>query len=63
MGREDSADDLASYEQWSKSLPDALRNEFTRGKQVVDLSGAFRLDRPDYPRWYGFEHHAHGRTV
>jgi N-acetyl-gamma-glutamyl-phosphate reductase len=27
-----------------------------RGKQVVDLSGAFRLDRLDYPRWYGFEH-------
>ena len=29
-----------------------------RGKQVVDLSGAFRLDRLDYPRWYGFEHAA-----
>jgi N-acetyl-gamma-glutamyl-phosphate reductase len=27
-----------------------------RGKQVVDLSGAFRLDATDYPRWYGFEH-------
>jgi N-acetyl-gamma-glutamyl-phosphate reductase len=27
-----------------------------RGKQVVDLSGAFRLQASDYPRWYGFEH-------
>jgi N-acetyl-gamma-glutamyl-phosphate reductase len=27
-----------------------------RGKQVVDLSGAFRLDAGAYPRWYGFEH-------
>jgi len=31
-----------------------------RGLRVVDLSGAFRLKDPaDYPRWYGFEHHAH----
>jgi N-acetyl-gamma-glutamyl-phosphate reductase len=29
-----------------------------RGKQVVDLSGAFRLDAAGYPRWYGFEHAA-----
>ncbi len=29
-----------------------------RQKQVFDLSGAFRLDTPDYPRWYGFEHTA-----
>jgi N-acetyl-gamma-glutamyl-phosphate reductase len=29
-----------------------------RGKQVVDLSGAFRLDAGAYPRWYGFEHTA-----
>lgn len=29
-----------------------------RGKQVVDLSGAFRLEAADYPRWYGFEHTA-----
>jgi N-acetyl-gamma-glutamyl-phosphate reductase len=29
-----------------------------RGKQVVDLSGAFRLDAKAYPRWYGFEHTA-----
>jgi N-acetyl-gamma-glutamyl-phosphate reductase len=28
------------------------------GKQVVDLSGAFRLDAGAYPRWYGFEHTA-----
>ncbi len=26
------------------------------GKQVVDLSGAFRLPAGAYPRWYGFEH-------
>ncbi len=29
-----------------------------RGKQVVDLSGAFRLEADAYPRWYGFEHAA-----
>jgi N-acetyl-gamma-glutamyl-phosphate reductase len=29
-----------------------------RGKQVVDLSAAFRLAAPEYPRWYGFEHTA-----
>jgi len=28
--------------------------------RIVDLSGAFRLkDAAAYPRWYGFEHHAH----
>jgi N-acetyl-gamma-glutamyl-phosphate reductase len=29
-----------------------------RGKQVVDLSGAFRLEAASYPRWYGLEHTA-----
>jgi N-acetyl-gamma-glutamyl-phosphate reductase len=29
-----------------------------RGKQVIDLSGAFRLDAAAYPRWYGLEHAA-----
>jgi N-acetyl-gamma-glutamyl-phosphate reductase len=29
-----------------------------RGKQVVDISGAFRLEAQAYPRWYGFEHTA-----
>ncbi len=28
------SDRLASYEQWSLSLPEALRNEFHRGMQV-----------------------------
>ncbi|HEX8791797.1 MAG TPA: N-acetyl-gamma-glutamyl-phosphate reductase [Polyangiaceae bacterium] len=28
------------------------------GKKVVDLSGAFRLDAREYPRWYGMEHTA-----
>jgi N-acetyl-gamma-glutamyl-phosphate reductase len=28
------------------------------GKQVIDLSGAFRLEAGAYPRWYGFEHTA-----
>jgi N-acetyl-gamma-glutamyl-phosphate reductase len=28
------------------------------GKQVIDFSGAFRLDASAYPRWYGFEHTA-----
>ncbi|HEX3346107.1 MAG TPA: N-acetyl-gamma-glutamyl-phosphate reductase, partial [Polyangiaceae bacterium] len=27
-----------------------------RGRVVVDLSGAFRLEAAAYPRWYGFEH-------
>lgn len=26
------------------------------GKKVVDLSGAFRLKKNDYIKWYGFEH-------
>jgi N-acetyl-gamma-glutamyl-phosphate reductase len=29
-----------------------------RGRQVIDLSGAFRLEASAYPRWYGFEHTA-----
>ncbi len=29
-----------------------------KGKQVIDLSGAFRLEGGDYPRWYRFEHDA-----
>ncbi|HEX4446707.1 MAG TPA: N-acetyl-gamma-glutamyl-phosphate reductase [Polyangiaceae bacterium] len=29
-----------------------------RGKQVIDLSGAFRLEAGAYPKWYGFEHAA-----
>ncbi len=29
------------------------------GLRVIDLSGAFRLkNSADYPRWYGFDHHA-----
>lgn len=27
-----------------------------RGKKVIDLSGAFRLQKHDYKKWYGFEH-------
>lgn len=26
------------------------------GKKVIDLSGAFRLKKNDYKKWYGFEH-------
>ena len=26
------------------------------GKKVIDLSGAFRLKKSDYSKWYGFEH-------
>jgi N-acetyl-gamma-glutamyl-phosphate reductase len=29
-----------------------------RGKQVIDLSGAFRLEAHAYPRWYHLEHAA-----
>lgn len=28
----------------------------TAGKKVIDLSGAFRLKKNDYKKWYGFEH-------
>ena len=28
------------------------------GKSVIDLSGAFRLKKNDYKKWYGFEHAA-----
>ncbi len=31
-----------------------------RGKQVVDLSGAFRLEAGAYPKWYGFPHGSPG---
>jgi enoyl-CoA hydratase len=41
------SDRLSSYEQWSLPLPDALRNEFYRGRQVIDrgetLEGAARF--------------------
>ncbi len=30
----------------------------TKGVNVVDLSGAFRLPASEYPQWYGFEHSA-----
>lgn len=29
-----------------------------KGVNVIDLSGAFRLDAPLYPKWYGFTHTA-----
>lgn len=28
----------------------------SRGKKVIDLSGAFRLKNNDYTKWYGFKH-------
>jgi enoyl-CoA hydratase len=41
------SDRRASYEQWSMTLPEALRNEFYRGKQVIDsgetVAGAARF--------------------
>ncbi len=46
---------LATSAEVSLRLAPALAE---RGKQVVDLSGAFRLDASAYPRWYGFEHTA-----
>lgn len=46
---------LATSAQVSERLLPAFAE---RGKQVVDLSGAFRLSREAYPRWYGFEHSA-----
>jgi N-acetyl-gamma-glutamyl-phosphate reductase len=46
---------LATAADVSLKLAPAL---VARGTQVVDLSGAFRLDAASYPRWYGFEHSA-----
>jgi N-acetyl-gamma-glutamyl-phosphate reductase len=46
---------LATSAEVSMRLAPAFAD---RGKQVVDLSGAFRLDAKAYPRWYGFEHTA-----
>jgi len=46
---------LATSAQVSLELVPAFAE---RGKQVVDFSGAFRLDAATYPRWYGFEHSA-----
>ncbi|HVI03447.1 MAG TPA: crotonase/enoyl-CoA hydratase family protein [Enhygromyxa sp.] len=43
-------DRLSSYEQWSRPLPDALANEFSRGKQVLAspefLAGVQRFFAP-----------------
>src|SRR5258708_26433215 len=46
---------LATSAEVSMGLAPAFAD---RGKQVVDLSGAFRLEAGGYPRWYGFEHAA-----
>lgn len=46
---------LATPHEVSHELAPAL---LERGFRVIDLSGAFRLAAGDYPRWYGFEHHA-----
>jgi N-acetyl-gamma-glutamyl-phosphate reductase len=35
-----------------KLAPEILK----QGKKVIDLSGAFRLKKNDYPKWYGFTH-------
>jgi N-acetyl-gamma-glutamyl-phosphate reductase len=48
---------LATAADVSMQLAPALAE---RGKQVVDISGAFRLAASAYPRWYGFEHGAAG---
>jgi N-acetyl-gamma-glutamyl-phosphate reductase len=46
---------LASAADVSMRLAPAFAE---RGRAVVDLSGAFRLEARSYPRWYGFEHAA-----
>ena len=46
---------LATSAQVSMSLAPVFAE---RRKQVVDFSGAFRLEASAYPRWYGFEHMA-----
>lgn len=48
---------LATSAEVSLELAPKLR---AAGKSVIDLSGAFRLrEKSSYPKWYGFEHHAH----
>ena len=48
---------LATPHQTALEVAPAL---IERNLRVIDLSGAFRLKDPAaYPRWYGFEHHAH----
>ena len=41
------SDRLSSYEQWSLAMPDAIRNEFRRGMQVIEsgetIAGAQRF--------------------
>ena len=46
---------LATSAQVSMTLLPTIAE---RGKPVVDLSGGFRLEAAQYPRWYGFEHTA-----
>ncbi|MCL5005509.1 MAG: N-acetyl-gamma-glutamyl-phosphate reductase [Acidobacteria bacterium] len=48
---------LATPHQTALELVPSL---LERNIRVIDLSAAFRLkDASIYPRWYGFEHHAH----
>lgn len=44
---------LATPAEVSLSLAPQL---VAAGKKVIDLSGAFRLQRHDYKKWYGFNH-------
>lgn len=46
---------LATSAEVSARLAPAFAGE---GKQVIDLSGAFRLDAEGTRRWYGFDHEA-----
>ena len=48
---------LATPANVSLELAPALAD---RARQVVDLSGAFRLSAAEYPRWYRFEHSSPG---
>lgn len=44
---------LATPAEVSMKLAPAI---LAAGKSVIDLSGAFRLKRNDYEKWYGFQH-------
>src|SRR5579883_670440 len=46
---------LATSAEVSAKLAPAFAE---KGRAVVDLSGAFRLEAADYPRWYRFTHPA-----
>jgi N-acetyl-gamma-glutamyl-phosphate reductase len=64
IGREDALAslkgqiDLAFLCTPNETSLEMARELLALGIHVVDVSGAFRLKKHDYPQWYGFEHTA-----